>query len=244
MPLAAAPKPSAREGAAKAPPARGEAPTHAAEGAVYDAASAWGPLSLRIARKCGPCASGGASCPACAEEDEAKLQRKCASCEDGPIQMKGVEVSQPGDPDEVEADRVAERVLAMRMPEDGAAVSSRETPRISRMADGDADAPRPEIVSSLGAGSPLPQSTRSYFEPRFGASFDGVRVHDGGAAHAAAGQVNARAFTVGRDVVFSRGAFQPESASGRSLLAHELTHVVQQGGGARLSRDGDELEDD
>jgi hypothetical protein len=79
-----------------------------------------------------------------------------------------------------------------------------------------------------GGGSPLPDSARSFFEPRFGHDLGAVRVHTGTAARDAARAVHARAFTVGNDVVFGAGEYSPESSAGRHLLAHELTHVVQQ----------------
>jgi hypothetical protein len=88
-----------------------------------------------------------------------------------------------------------------------------------------------DIQSVKGAGKPLSASERAFFEPRFGADFSNVRVHsDARAAHVAR-SVNARAFTLGRDVVFGAGQYSPGTSSGRKLLAHELTHVVQQNGG-------------
>lgn len=87
------------------------------------------------------------------------------------------------------------------------------------------------IRSASGNGRPLPSASRGFFEPRFGADFSGVRVHTDGRAASAARQLRARAFTVGRDVFFGEGQYRPESAGGRRLMAHELTHVVQQGGG-------------
>ncbi|SHJ76664.1 protein of unknown function [Malonomonas rubra DSM 5091] len=87
-------------------------------------------------------------------------------------------------------------------------------------------------VSSLrGGGRPLAATERSFFEPRFGADFSSVRVHEGGQASTLARSVQAKAFTVGRDVVFGAGQYVPGSPQGRKLLAHELTHVVQQSGG-------------
>ncbi|MCI0337075.1 MAG: DUF4157 domain-containing protein [Acidobacteria bacterium] len=84
------------------------------------------------------------------------------------------------------------------------------------------------IDSLRGGGQPLPQSARAYFEPRFGHDFSDVRVHTTGRAEEAARQVNAQAFTIGRDIVFGVGRYNPETQTGRQLLAHELTHVVQQ----------------
>ena len=80
-------------------------------------------------------------------------------------------------------------------------------------------------------GGPLPEPVRAQMEPRFGYSFAGVRIHTDGAAQRSAGALRARAYTVGRDVVFGAGEYNPRSSDGMQLLAHELTHVVQQGGG-------------
>ncbi len=79
-----------------------------------------------------------------------------------------------------------------------------------------------------GGGAPLAPRLRGFFEPRFGHDLGGVRLHTGPLAERSAEAVAARAFTVGNDIVFGRGELTPDSASGRHLLAHELTHVVQQ----------------
>jgi hypothetical protein len=83
-------------------------------------------------------------------------------------------------------------------------------------------------LSSLGGGAPLPAGLRGFFEPRFGHDFGAVRLHTGAAAERSAAAVGARAFTLGNDVVFGRGELAPDTPAGRHLLAHELTHVVQQ----------------
>lgn len=85
-----------------------------------------------------------------------------------------------------------------------------------------------EIGHARGGGQPLPPSTRAFFESRFGHEFDDVRVHDGPRAARLNRAFDARAFTLGRDVFFGASEYRPESAGGRELLAHELTHVVQQ----------------
>ena len=95
--------------------------------------------------------------------------------------------------------------------------------------------PAPEVTPEMGrdiqyikgSGQPLSASERAFFEPRFGADFGDVHVHsDARAAHVAR-SVNARAFTLGRDVVFGAGQYASGASEGRRLLAHELTHVVQ-----------------
>jgi flagellar motor protein MotB len=84
-----------------------------------------------------------------------------------------------------------------------------------------------KVHSLRGGGQPLSENDRAYFEPRFGRDFSQVRVHTNAKA---AESVNARAFTVGQDVVFGAGQYTTGISAGRRLLAHELTHVVQQKG--------------
>ncbi len=81
-------------------------------------------------------------------------------------------------------------------------------------------------------GQPLDGATRAFMEPRFGHDFSGVRVHADARASKSARAVNAVAYAVGRDLVFGEGEYRPRTAEGRRLLAHELTHVVQQRQGA------------
>ena len=85
------------------------------------------------------------------------------------------------------------------------------------------------------AGQPLDAATRSFFAARFGHDFANVRVHADAAAAESAHSVHALAYTVGRDIVFGAGQYAPSTSAGRRLIAHELTHVVQQSGGALRS---------
>ena len=89
-----------------------------------------------------------------------------------------------------------------------------------------------EIHRARSSGQALDQGVRSQMESSFEADFSGVRVHTDAHADTLNRSLNARAFTTGQDVFFRQGAYNPGSSSGRELLAHELTHVVQQGGGA------------
>jgi hypothetical protein len=86
--------------------------------------------------------------------------------------------------------------------------------------------------AGLGPGAPLPEPTRAHFEHRLGADLSAVRVHTDANAGRAARAEGAAAFAFGSDVVFAPGRYAPETAAGKRLLAHELAHVVQQGGGA------------
>ncbi|MCF6155911.1 MAG: DUF4157 domain-containing protein [Candidatus Brocadia sp.] len=85
-----------------------------------------------------------------------------------------------------------------------------------------------QINSIRSGGHSLPESVRAFFEPRFGQDFSQVRIHTDSNAGESAKAVNALVYTVGRDVVFSGGQYSPETESGKKLIAHELTHVVQQ----------------
>lgn len=84
------------------------------------------------------------------------------------------------------------------------------------------------ISRALTGGRALPRSVRAPYESHLGADFRGVRIHTGSAADSACDALGARAFTLGRDVAFARGELRPGSRAGQHLLAHELTHVVQQ----------------
>lgn len=85
-----------------------------------------------------------------------------------------------------------------------------------------------EVLSSTG--EPLNESTRAFMEPRFGHDFSGVRVHTDARSGESAEAVNAHAYTVGQDVVFAPGQYQPSTEAGNALIAHELSHVLQQEG--------------
>lgn len=87
------------------------------------------------------------------------------------------------------------------------------------------------IESSRGGGHGMDHSTRTRMETAFGADFSGVRVHHDAHSDELSRSLSARAFTTGRDVYFRQGEYSPGTSGGRELLAHELTHVVQQTGG-------------
>jgi hypothetical protein len=169
-------------------------------------------------------------------------------------------VSPPGDQHEREADRVADDIMRTRDPstplfqraavnirrfcaecEKGSATSGKEGRQPIGAETADAAetvgvSPRLEsyLNSSDSAGSPLPASVRSSFEPRLGHDLRGVRIHNDSRAAQAAAEINALAFTTGANIYFASGRFQPGTAAGDRLLAHELTHVVQQGASSTL----------
>jgi len=112
---------------------------------------------------------------------------------------------------EREADSTADKVLAMPQP----------------------PATRASAPITAGRGDALPPRARDFFEPRFGHDFGNVRVHHGADASRSAAAFGARAYTLGRNIVFGEGQYAPHAAKGRHLLAHELTHVVQQSRGPK-----------
>jgi len=161
------------------------------------------------------------------------------------VQAK-LRISQPGDMYEQEADRVAEQVMRMPTPivqracapcaasglpcpkcENEKIVSVR---RKTEPVVHSTDTSVPDnFLQNLGRGRPLDLSTRGFFESRFGYDFSHVRVHADAQAADSARSANALAYTVGRNVVFGAGQYAPNTDQGGRLLAHELTHVVQQG---------------
>ncbi|MEJ7912087.1 MAG: DUF4157 domain-containing protein, partial [Chitinophagaceae bacterium] len=85
------------------------------------------------------------------------------------------------------------------------------------------------LDSSKGTGSALPEGTRDYMESRFSADFSHVRIHSGAQGETLSRAINAQAFAHGNEIYFNSGKFSPDSADGQTLLAHELTHTIQQG---------------
>ena len=94
-----------------------------------------------------------------------------------------------------------------------------------------------EREATAVAGWPLDQAARAFFEPRFGADLSGVRLHTDDRAAQAARDIHAKAFTHGQDIYFGQGFYQPGTQAGDKLLAHELTHTLQQKNGASLQSD-------
>jgi LysM repeat protein len=151
-----------------------------------------------------------------------------------------------GDAFEQEADRVAERV--MRMPEPPArsqaqtglsehpVAPAKQVQTKSSHTGNSGGIAAPPIVHDVlrSPGQPLDAATRAFMEPRFGHDFSKVRVHADGRAAESSRAIMARAYTVGADIVFGNGQFAPATSEGRSLLAHELTHAVQQNFSANL----------
>jgi hypothetical protein len=150
------------------------------------------------------------------------VQRMCPECEEE-LHRQPVE-----EPEEEELQRQSVAESEEEMEDLGEPVQTLQTK--SEPGGGDVlDSGVASQINSLrGGGRPLSNSTRRLFEPRFGHDFADVRIHDDSRAATLARTVGARAFTLGTDVVFAPGEYPPEVSAGRRILAHELTHVVQQ----------------
>jgi hypothetical protein len=157
-------------------------------------------------------------------------------------------INQPNDIYEQEADAVADRVMRMPDPavndhvffkpaqaniqrkcqhcEEGEKLHRKETSTAETPGSHELDS----YVASLGSsGQALPDSSRQFFEPRFGHDFSNVRIHTDSVAAKSAQSINALAYTTGNNIVFNSGQYSAETDSGKRLIAHELTHVIQQG---------------
>lgn len=164
------------------------------------------------------------------------LQRKCScggTCDS--CQGHGLPIGPTDDPHEREADQAAERVMSGAVLQRKCSQCKEEEDeerarKLQRQETAAGPGTAPPVVHEVlnSPGRPLDNATRRFMEPRLGGDFGGVRIHTDARAAESARSVSALAYTVGRDIVFSSGQYSPESAAGKRLLAHELTHVVQQ----------------
>ncbi len=180
--------------------------------------------------------------------DSPVLSSHSANQRQAPFVQAKLSVSDPNDRYEVEADRVADAVMGSPSNDAVTPASGGSSPTVQRkcaaceeedevMRDVDPSHSGADIsgnavgrLNAVGGGQPLPTEPRQFFESRFGADFGHVRVHTDSSADMAARSIHARAYTRGNDIVFRKGEFNPHSFAGRKLIAHELTHVIQQGG--------------
>jgi Domain of unknown function (DUF4157) len=175
------------------------------------------------------------------EPNAAVLRKAACPCDGGcpacQAKSSDLTVSQPNDPAEIEADRIAAEV--MQMPVSG---GQRATPRseiasavVHAKSNGAGEPVGGEaggrIDSLRGGGNRLDVNTRGFMEGRFGTDLGRVRVHTGSEAASLSRELSADAFTIGKDIYFGAGQYHPETESGKQLLAHELAHTVQQVGG-------------
>lgn len=168
------------------------------------------------------------------------------------VQTK-LQVNEPGDVYEQEADAMADSVMQMQPLNENASAKpvtgligrsvqrkcahceeEEKRKKLMRKESGGADGTtvsssfESALQASKGSGSPLPASTRNFMERAFSSDFSNVKIHTGNKAAEMNQSVNAKAFTYGNDIYFNEGQYSPNSYSGKHLLAHELTHTVQQ----------------
>lgn len=181
-----------------------------------------------IARKAS-CACGG-SCPKC----------KAAA--------NGIKVSQPNDPAEIEADQIADTIMRKPLRDtisvadqknDGSAIQRKcksceddekkiQRKPLSLVNDSTAQNTTQIKTAISSGGRPFDEGTRNFFETRFNRDLGNVRIHTDSTANNSAREIDAKAYTLGNNIVFGAGEYQPGLESGRHLIAHELAHVMQQ----------------
>ena len=179
-----------------------------------------------------------------------QLQRAIGNQAIGRLFQAKLMIGQPNDIYEQEADRVAEQVMRIPepQPQRACACGGGRPKYLTDLPDHEHERLQPKRVQSSDPeealvvpiinevlrsnGKPLNPATRALMEARFGYDFSGVRVHTDAKAAESAQAVRAHAYTVGSDVVFAEGQYDPSGEQGRKLLTHELTHVLQQTGGS------------
>lgn len=164
---------------------------------------------------CGNHTIAGGECEECSKKKRLGLQTKLT-------------IGEPSDVYEQEADRIADQVMAA--PAHHALIGALpHIQRLSEHSNGQMDATPASVERVLGSsGRPLETALRQDMEQRFGHDFSRVRVHTDAAAAQSARDVNAHAYTVGQDIVFGAGRFAPGTHQGQWLIAHELSHTLQQ----------------
>lgn len=144
------------------------------------------------------------------------VQRKCAHCEEEEQQQKGgVQKKEDTDKMKEEEEKQSKSATVQRKA-DSNSTSAQLSSRIEQ---------------SAGNGNPLPSKTQAEMQQAFGYNLDAVNIHTDAEAADLSRQVKAQAFTHGKDIYFNTGKYNPESSEGKQLLAHELTHVIQQNAG-------------
>ncbi len=164
-------------------------------------------VSERVMRMPEPTVQRAAGCSSCLPREEETIQTKSIGDSITPIVQRQESEEGTGEEDEAAQAKFS---------------PGREPPEPDENFSG-------QLHSMGGGGRSLSPSERSFFEPRFRRDFSPVRIHTGEKAAAAAKSLQARAFTVGKNIYFNSSEYAPNSDSGKQLMAHELTHVVQQG---------------
>jgi hypothetical protein len=191
------------------------------------------------------------SAPAAGPAHAPPIQAKCAECEEKGVQR----MTQEEEPEVQKMEKEEEpEVQKMEKEEPEVQKMEEEEPEVQKMEKEEEETvqAKPSLMrqtgsgqsvgtlafasqlgSSKGSGQPLAPATAAHMGQAFGRDFSSVRVHTDGKAAEMNKGINARAFTHGADIYFNKGEYRPESSQGKRLLAHELTHTVQQGGGIK-----------
>jgi hypothetical protein len=169
----------------------------------------------KLQRKCASCEHEEKVSRKEQEIDEPKLQRKCASCENEEKLSRKAEVLKEIDQPEV-----------LQAKSESASAAGGSAP--SSVQSG--------IAATRGGGTTLPGHVSRDLGGKMGGDFSGVRIHDTSHAAKMNDSINARAFTVGNNIYFNKGEYNPNSQNGKFLLAHELTHTMQQGASPEIQR--------
>jgi hypothetical protein len=186
------------------------------------------------------------------EQEADRVADRVMTAPETPVQREAEEeemgaamrIQREGEEDEMMAKRIQregeeDEMMAKRIQREGEE-DEMMAKRIQRAGDGtdmmgsfDVDENVEKTIdSSRGKGQPMPDEARGFFENRMGYDFSNVNIHTGGSADNVNRSIQAKAFTTGSDIFFRDGAYNPGTSDGKELLAHELTHVVQQGGAA------------
>ncbi|MBN1301247.1 MAG: DUF4157 domain-containing protein [Melioribacteraceae bacterium] len=155
------------------------------------------------------------------ERKEEKIQRKSKEEEKEINTMRESSIS-----DEERDRKKKQNELRKQEKEEDEKIQTKSMNSTSDSAPADLES---RLSSARGKGGPLPPSTRDLMEARMGADFSDVRVHTDSSDAEMSARLNAHAFTVGSDIYFNKGSYSPETTKGQKLIAHELTHVIQQG---------------
>lgn len=162
---------------------------------------------------------------------EPGIQAKCSKCaEEDRVQKQGMEEEE-------------EMLQTRPMEEEEESVQMQPQLQLSPLQAGESSASpwvQSQISGSRGGGHTLDRNTRSFMESRMNSDFSKVNIHTGSEAVQMNRELGARAFTVGSDIYFNKGEYQPASTEGKKLLAHELTHTLQQGATESIQRDEEE----
>ncbi|MBI3511849.1 MAG: DUF4157 domain-containing protein [Bacteroidetes bacterium] len=164
-------------------------------------------------------------------QDDWYLQRRreIVRRQNAPVQAK-LEISHPDDPHEKQAEATGKAVAGgseikvQRLAENPGSVYKKAEGNVTTVPENF----QHSLESSKGGGNKMEEHTKSAMEEKMGADFSGVNIHTGANAHDMSENINAKAFTHGQDVYFKNGNYNPDSHQGKELLAHELTHTVQQ----------------